>query len=161
MFLDFGVFKKLHFRPFCAQRHSTATQPGASFCARLADFAKSCDRRCMDFFDHLSPYARKSVVRAPPSFFLVFFFFCFLLVGRALAFFWFLKHFQIHFRIFLRISSINVVIFEHDRLRESPGVVFRLSTSSFFAQNAIHVEVLAYFAATESLLRVESIVFYN
>ena len=137
MFLDFGVFKKLHFRPFCAQRHSTATQPGASFCARLADFAKSCDRRCMDFFDHLSPYARKSVVRVPPSFFLVFFFFCFSLVGRALTFFWFLTHFQIHFRIFLRISSINVVIFDLDRSRESPGVVFRLSTSSFFLHKVL------------------------
>ena len=69
--------------------------------------------------------------------------------------------FKLIFRIFLRISSINVVIFDLDRSRESPGVVFRLSVSSFFAQNAIHVEVLAYFAATESLLRVESIVFYN
>ena len=131
MFLDFGVFKKLHFRPFCAQRHSTATQPGASFCARLADFAKSCDRRCMDFFDHLSPYARKSVVRAPPSFFLVFFFFIFtcwpcpsfLLIFNTFSnsFSDFPSYFVYQRRHFWsrplagvagrRISSINVVIF--------------------------------------------------
>ena len=42
MFLDFGLFEKLIFPPFCEQRYSTATQPGASFCARFADFAKSC-----------------------------------------------------------------------------------------------------------------------
>ena len=131
MFLDFGVFKKLHFRPFCAQRHSTATQPGASFCARLADFAKSCDRHCMDFFDHLSLYARKSVLRAPPSFFLVFFFLfftcwpcpSFLLIFNTFSnsFSDFPSYFVYQRRHFWsrplagvagrRISSINVVIF--------------------------------------------------
>ena len=137
MFLDFGVFKKLHFRPFCAQRHSTATQPGASFCARLADFAKGCDRHCMDFFDHLSPNARKSVVRVPPSFFFVFFFLLlftcwpcpsFLLIFNTFSnsFSDFPSYFvyqRRHFRsrplagvAWRRISSINVVMFLHKML---------------------------------------------
>ena len=87
MFLDFGVFKKLHFRPFCAQRHSTATQPGASFCARFADFAKSCvgvDLAGLHFGVHSREHAMSS---RRPRVDLRFSFSFFLLVGGVLAFF--------------------------------------------------------------------------
>ena len=87
MFLDFGLFKKLNFLPFCEQRYSTATQPGASLCALFADFAKSCvgvDLAGLHFGVHLREHAMSS---PRPRVDLRFSFSFFLLVGGVLAFF--------------------------------------------------------------------------
>ena len=50
MFLDVGLIKKLNFLPFCEQRYSTATQPGASFCAFLISTARGS--RLASYFVH-------------------------------------------------------------------------------------------------------------